>query len=676
MLGRNKILDVRELSVRSPVPLQVLCCLVLFASSLATAGTPSPTMQARVRAATFEIVMKKPETDSLTYERPLPLELLPYKERNDPYISIGSAFAIGENRFVTAAHVLSLGFRTQYGPPALRGADGVVHAIDQIHKYSSAQDFAVFSCADCNAVAALETYRTPELDSQVFAVGNALGEGVVIRDGLLTSMTPEFRDGKWKWLRFSAAASPGNSGGPLLDAQGRVIGIVLLKSESENLNYALPIAELLDAPEAGHLDTEMWYALPVVDLRESDRRKLDFPLPKSLAEVGAISTEFFEQLHDDLSTELKRKHAATLFPNGSGAAQLFYVNVPTESLAIIARGADGTWDAYTGQNPQTAQLEDNGYVIKSDFGRYLLIKIRRPDSTDAGRFYADSKAYLDTLLKVWTWQRHVGREKVRITSMGEAATDSIFVDEYGRKWQLRTWNCEYQDVVVMSLALPTPDGYVGIVAWAKTAGQFDPLSDMRAMTRYSHVSYSGSLEQWQAYLAMRDLRPESFENLDLAFEYGNRLEVRAPRFAFSYTHAQQKIAPDSRLMLMLGFVRDGEHVRWEPTGLTAVDDVAERNAIAIARRAAPEAGLPQSFMIDWQNLLARQHPFDGRMEELQGVTSIGTIHPFPAGKRQAAEPKVVYTLVRARQGQFKSKAMQAELKQWSRGLQVLESPVH
>src|SRR5690606_4917552 len=142
MLGRNKILDVRELSVRSPVPLQVLCCLVLFASSLATAGTPSPTMQARVRAATFEIVMKKPETDSLTYERPLPLELLPYKERNDPYISIGSAFAIGENRFVTAAHVLSLGFRTQYGPPALRGADGVVHAIDQIHKYSSAQDFA------------------------------------------------------------------------------------------------------------------------------------------------------------------------------------------------------------------------------------------------------------------------------------------------------------------------------------------------------------------------------------------------------------------------------------------------------------------------------------------------------------------------------------------------------
>jgi S1-C subfamily serine protease len=40
-------------------------------------------------------------------------------------------------------------------------------------------------------------------------------------------MTPEARYGNWKWLRFSAAASPGNSGGPLLDSKGNVIGIVL-----------------------------------------------------------------------------------------------------------------------------------------------------------------------------------------------------------------------------------------------------------------------------------------------------------------------------------------------------------------------------------------------------------------------------------------------------------------
>ena len=81
-------------------------------------------------------------------------------------------------------------------------------------------------------------------------MGNALGEGIVIRDGLFTSETPEAQDGRWKWIRFSAAASPGNSGGPLCDASGRVIGIVIGKSPNENLNYSLPISLVLDAEES------------------------------------------------------------------------------------------------------------------------------------------------------------------------------------------------------------------------------------------------------------------------------------------------------------------------------------------------------------------------------------------------------------------------------------------
>jgi S1-C subfamily serine protease len=95
---------------------------------------------------------------------------------------------------------------------------------------------------------ALPLDRTPALNAVVYAVGNALGTGVVIRDGLYTSDTPEQQDGAWKWMRFSAAASPGNSGGPLLDKDGKVIGVVLMKSANENLNYALPIREVLDAP--------------------------------------------------------------------------------------------------------------------------------------------------------------------------------------------------------------------------------------------------------------------------------------------------------------------------------------------------------------------------------------------------------------------------------------------
>lgn len=45
------------------------------------------------------------------------------------------------------------------------------------------------------------------------------------RDGIYTSDTSEDRNGEWRWIRFSAVASPGNSGGPLLDKDGKVAGI-------------------------------------------------------------------------------------------------------------------------------------------------------------------------------------------------------------------------------------------------------------------------------------------------------------------------------------------------------------------------------------------------------------------------------------------------------------------
>src|SRR5262249_9147885 len=155
-----------------------------------------------------------------TYEKPPPLELIPFQERNDKYWSVGTAFAIGANQFVTAAHVILAGVVTQFGVPSIRDAQGNVYPIERVLKYHEHEDFVVFTVSGNPPVVPLATNTQAAVDDAVLAVGNALGEGVVIRDGLLTSLTPEAKDGKWKWLRFSAAASPGNSGGPLLDDQG------------------------------------------------------------------------------------------------------------------------------------------------------------------------------------------------------------------------------------------------------------------------------------------------------------------------------------------------------------------------------------------------------------------------------------------------------------------------
>jgi serine protease Do len=127
--------------------------------SLQVHAAVSPQLQQPIRVSTFEVVMKKPEKDTATYEKPLPMDLLPYRERTDAYQSIGTAFSLGHNTYVTAAHVLGLGIDSQYGKPELRGSDGTVYAIDRIERFSLHEDFVVFSPCQSRECSRLRNIR-------------------------------------------------------------------------------------------------------------------------------------------------------------------------------------------------------------------------------------------------------------------------------------------------------------------------------------------------------------------------------------------------------------------------------------------------------------------------------------------------------------------------------------
>ena len=136
----------RWMRVRSAITgLELLGLMASLGCATATAATLAPGVQQKLSSATFEVVLAKPVSDPLTYEKPLPLELIPYRERTDKFRSVGTAFAIGPNRFVSAAHVIAAGNGSQYGPLALRDAGGTIYRIDKIIKFSSSEDYAVFS---------------------------------------------------------------------------------------------------------------------------------------------------------------------------------------------------------------------------------------------------------------------------------------------------------------------------------------------------------------------------------------------------------------------------------------------------------------------------------------------------------------------------------------------------
>lgn len=148
-------------------------------------------------------------------------------------------------------------------------------------------------------------------------------------------------------------------------------------SENENLNYALPIAELLDAPQTGELESETRYWLPFLSEPTSGQHEQTIAMPVTYAQFADEAMSFSAKQTDELTASLLAKNADGLFPRGEGAAQLLQVNFRLPGLAVIRRREDGTWDAFQGENPTTVQLTDNGHVFTTKFGRLLLLTLAR-----------------------------------------------------------------------------------------------------------------------------------------------------------------------------------------------------------------------------------------------------------------------------------------------------------
>jgi serine protease Do len=77
----------------------------------------------------------------------------------------------------------------------------------------------------------------------VIAVGNPLGFAGALSTGVVHSVAPIPGMGGQQWIRADVRLAPGNSGGPLADASGRVIGINT--AILDGLGIAVPVNEAL-----------------------------------------------------------------------------------------------------------------------------------------------------------------------------------------------------------------------------------------------------------------------------------------------------------------------------------------------------------------------------------------------------------------------------------------------
>ncbi len=633
------------------------CTIRVIAVGLIAAGLAAPSASAaalgaaqekKARAATFEVVVPKRPEGALRYERPPPMELIPFAIRQDPYQPIGTAFVLDENRFVTAAHVLAAAITAPYESVSIRGQGGDIHEIAEIHQLSLAEDYVVFSLRDAIAARPLPVNTRAAIGGTAHAIGNALGEGIVIRDGLLTSETPEERDGAWNWLRFSAAASPGNSGGPLLDEKGRVIGIVVAVSPNENLNYALPIGRILN-PEiksAARLNARQSFGVPIAPISIVATLDKTIALPMAYREFASAFVKASNDFYDESMAELLRQHHDRLFPNGENSRRLLAKGNWAATLQIVSQQTNGEWDQVPATRTADVALPPDGELNLALSSGVAVLKLRKPSAVPLADLFRDSQAFMDLLLKGMPLTRPVADQMVRITSLGPAESDEWHTDRHGRKWQLRTWHFGFADIIASVLALPKPDGADLIFQVAPSGFRHGIAAQMRFLSDYAYTGYAAPLRDWQAFLALPELHPESFKSHRLELAIGKRIRFSSTRFRLDLDNWLQDIREDSRLSIQFAYYLDDGAVQWDIANFLVSEDSMEETYVKISRWSKPAPTTPPDEARFWPDIVARKGDYGGVPQYERPISKIARVldSKVPGSPSAKEDPDFLYVV--------------------------------
>jgi putative serine protease PepD len=182
----------------------------------------------------------------------------------------GTGFFYGPNRIATNAHVINTSpdaIANATTPNKLRAnvvlSDGRVKKAKVI-AMDLRLDLAILSVEPGLGVEPLgfaksSVYTTP--GTGVAVVGYPFGGPQTITTGILSAVVTNSQfaesDVQSVLMQTDAAVNPGNSGGPLLDASGAVLGIVTLRPDDVNERPSAGVAMALSGDQVKHALTEL-----------------------------------------------------------------------------------------------------------------------------------------------------------------------------------------------------------------------------------------------------------------------------------------------------------------------------------------------------------------------------------------------------------------------------------
>jgi S1-C subfamily serine protease len=149
-------------------------------------------------------------------------------------IAQGTGFIISPDGYVvTNAHVLS---GARYADAIL--SDQEILSMDLIG-YNTTLDIALLKLNGNFDYFDMRDSDNIRVGEKVIAIGNPLGLSFSVSEGIVSGVNREGINDIPAYIQTDAALNPGNSGGPLIGTDGKVIGINNFKARGESIGFAL-----------------------------------------------------------------------------------------------------------------------------------------------------------------------------------------------------------------------------------------------------------------------------------------------------------------------------------------------------------------------------------------------------------------------------------------------------
>jgi tetratricopeptide (TPR) repeat protein len=173
-------------------------------------------------------------------------------------LKLGTGFFVSsDGKLVTNAHVIE---GADHATAKLE--NGATYSLRGVLKAGVEKDLVLLQ-ADAKDVPFLTVNREPslpEVGSRVAVIGSPLGLEGTVSEGIISGLRNANKDDQW--LQMTAAVAPGSSGSPVVDENGKVVGIAtILINNAQALNFARPViyvSELLDQSNATTEAAPFW----------------------------------------------------------------------------------------------------------------------------------------------------------------------------------------------------------------------------------------------------------------------------------------------------------------------------------------------------------------------------------------------------------------------------------